>query len=90
MKIREKKYTIDYVENNMITFEKWQVLAENCFDTDYIDFINAVLNTKVLFYTKLEEECYQNTILELIMHRSNIINQMNNKGKTKIKIHKSA
>ena len=92
MRIREKNYTINYIANNTVTFEKWQVLAENCFDTDYIDFINAVLSTNVIFYTKIEEMCYNKTILEIITHRSNIINKQINENNKKInkKIHKSA
>ena len=92
MKIREKNYTIDYLLLNTITFEKWQVLAENCFDTDYIDYINAVINAKVVFnkiFIKTEEMEYQNTIDSLNMHKSNIINQLASDNiKIKRKIHK--
>lgn len=92
MKIREKLFTIDYLLLNTITFEKWQVLAENCFDTDYIDYINAVMNAKVIFnkdFIKTEMQEYHNTLDHLNLHKSNIINQANfNKVKTKRKIQK--
>jgi hypothetical protein len=90
MKIREKHFTIDYLLSNKITFKNWQILAENCFDTDYIDFIDAVMNARIIFNNKLEEFCYQNTLTELMLHRSNIIQQVNNKVRVKRKIHKSA
>lgn len=94
MKIREKNFTIDYLLLNTITFEKWQVLAENCFDTDYIDYINAVINARVVFnreFIKTEEMEYQNTIDHLNMHKSNIIDQLTGGTvKVKRKIHKSA
>ena len=93
MKIREKNYTIDYLLLNTITFEKWQVLAENCFDTDYIDYINAVINAKVVFnkiFIKTEEMEYQNTIDSLNMHKSNIINQLSSNTVKVKKIHKRA
>ena len=90
MKIREHKYTLDYLYSERIPFSKWGVLAENCFDTDYLEFINAVINAKVLFNTKIEEISYENTILELIDYRSKIIGQLRNNKVKRKKIHQYA
>ena len=79
MKIREKIYTIDYLSLNPITFEKWQLLAENCFDTDYIDYINAVMNAKIIFnemFRRTEEKEYLDTLDNLNLHKINIINKL--------------
>ena len=94
MKIREKNYTIDYLMLNTVVFEKWQVLAENCFDTDYIDYINAVMNAKVIFnkdFIRTEEIEYQTTLEHLQLHKSNILNQLSGENvKVKRKIQQFA
>ena len=82
MKIREKLFTVEYIKSNVIKFDKWQILAENCYDTDCIDFIDAVINSKVLIKNELEELLHNTINAELIDHKENILNQVN---KTKLK-----
>ncbi len=86
MIIREKDFTIEYLYLNVISFNQWQILAEKCFDTDCIDYINAVMNAKIIFYSNLQKKEYNKTFNELNLHKINILDNLN-KAKLKRKIH---
>ena len=93
MRILEDKYMIDYLKMNTVPYDKWQLLAENCFnkgfDDSYINYIDSVITAKVSFnssFKKIEKIDYQNMIMDLILRRFDIVNQRNiNKSKIKVK-----
>lgn len=82
------EYTTNYLLSDTITYNKWLNYVEKCFNTDCIDYIDVVINSKIKFnndiYVKqIEKKEYQKKFIELLLYRNNLINKIE-KSKRKI------